>query len=135
VIVVDASAVNAVLLRETGAERIVDALEEEEMFLAPALVLYEVGNALVMAARRGRITPDEAVRFAEQAAEYPWVLETHAGPVRTRAVLELALRSGLTVYDASFVELARTRGCALVTLDERLAAVARRAGIEVRPAA
>ena len=134
-IVVDASAVSAVLLREQGAERIIDALADEEMFLAPALVLYEVGNALAMAARRGRITADEAVSFAEQAAEYPWALETHAGPARTRAVVEFAIRSGLTVYDASFVELARMRGCALVTLDQRLAAVARRAGVEVRPAA
>lgn len=133
-IVVDASAVNAVLLREQGAERIVDALEDEEMFLAPALVLYEVGNALATAARRGRITAAEACSFAEQAAEYPWVLETHAGPARTREVLEFALRSGLTVYDASFVELARMRGCALVTLDQRVATVARGAGVEVRPA-
>ena len=132
-IVVDASAVNAMLLREPSGESVVEALEEEDMFLAPALVLYEVGNALSMAVRRGRLSGDEAVAYSEKAAGLPWVLETHAGPARTRAVLELAIASGLTVYDAAFVELARLRGCPLVTLDREMRRVAQQAGIEVRP--
>jgi predicted nucleic acid-binding protein len=48
-------------------------------------------------------------------------------------VLELAITSGLTVYDAAFVELARLRGCPLVTLDREMRRVAQQAGIEVRP--
>ncbi|MFN9126559.1 MAG: type II toxin-antitoxin system VapC family toxin [bacterium] len=132
-IVVDASAVNAVLLRESSGEAVIEALEDEEMFLAPALVLYEVGNALTVAVRRGRLTNDDAVACSEKAAMLPWVLETHAGVARTRAVLELALESGLTVYDASFIELAKLRGCPLVSLDREMRRAAQRVGVEVRP--
>lgn len=132
-IVVDASAVNAMLLRESSGEAVLDALEEEDMLLAPALVLYEVGNALAVAVRRGRLTSDEAILCSEKAATLPWVLETHAGVARTRAVLGLALESELTVYDASFIELAKLRGCALVTVDREMRRAAERAGVEVRP--
>ena len=37
----------------------------------------------------------------------------------------------LSAYDAAYLDLALQRRCALATLDERLAAVARRAGVTV----
>lgn len=132
-IVVDASAVNAMLLREASAEAVIDALEDEEMFLAPSLVLYEVGNALATAVRSGRITGDEALEFAETCAGLPWVLDTQSSRARYGATLALSLSSGLTMYDAAFLEIARLRSCPLVTLDRDLAKAARKLGVEVRP--
>jgi predicted nucleic acid-binding protein len=44
--------------------------------------------------------------------------------VKIPQVLSLALETGLTGYDASYLWLARALGAELVTLDERLAAVA-----------
>lgn len=41
-------------------------------------------------------------------------------------VLALALLSDLTVYDASYLWLARAKGLPLVTLDQRLARAAER---------
>jgi len=135
VIVVDASAVNAMLLREASAEAVIDALEDEEMFLAPSLVLYEVGNALATAARSGRISRDEALEFAETCAGLPWVLDTQTSRARYRATLALSVASGLTMYDAAFLEIAQLRSCPLVTLDRDLAKAARKLGVEVRPSA
>ena len=45
--------------------------------------------------------------------------------VSSSALLPLALETGLTAYDASYLWLARNLGCELLTFDERLARAAR----------
>ncbi len=45
------------------------------------------------------------------------------------AVTELALDTGLTTYDASYLHLALSLGVPLITFDDRLARVARRRGV------
>jgi predicted nucleic acid-binding protein len=43
-----------------------------------------------------------------------------------KAVVDLALQTGLTTYDASYLWLAKDLGVVLVTLDRQLAAAAER---------
>jgi predicted nucleic acid-binding protein len=55
-------------------------------------------------------------------------------PVGTAAALGLiepAQRHDLTAYDAAYMELADIRGLGLATLDQRLAAACRSAGVSV----
>ena len=47
-------------------------------------------------------------------------------PTAPFELLELALETNLTIYDAAYLQAARGLGCALVTLDEKLARHARR---------
>jgi predicted nucleic acid-binding protein len=60
-------------------------------------------------------------------------LEPGLDAATTRAVLQLARAEGLTVYDASYLELALRLGAELFTLDKELVAAARRHGVPVRP--
>ena len=78
-IVVDSSAINAVLLRESSAESVLQACEAGERFLAPALIVHEVANVLAGAVRRKRLT-EQQLRDAEvQFFDFPWAIETNVG--------------------------------------------------------
>lgn len=132
-IVVDSSAINAVLLRESSAESVLQACEAGERFLAPALIVHEVANVLAGAVRRKRLT-EQQLRDAEvQFFDFPWAIETNVGLEVLQDSVAKALKFGLTSYDAAYLSLALRHGCPLVTLDVQLAAAARRVGVVVYP--
>lgn len=128
-LVVDASvAAGWVLPDETGETGVggspAPLLASAGRIVAPWLFWAEFRNVLVMSERRGRL-PAGAVEEAVAAIEgLGIVLDTMpSGP----AVLDLARRHGLTVYDALYLELAlRLRG----RLATRDAALRRAAGAE-----
>ena len=113
--VVDASAVAALLFSEPEAEVVASALDGAEL-VAPTLLSFELTNVCVMKCRRH---PDlrQALLAAFQLRGRLGIAET---AVDHRDVLELALKYGLTAYDASYLVLARKLGAELVTLDEAL---------------
>ena len=91
------------------------ALDGAEL-VAPTLLSFELANVCLTKCRRH---PDlrEALLAAFQLRGRLGIAET---AVDHEDVLELALRSGLTAYDASYLLLARKLGAELVTLDEAL---------------
>jgi len=133
VIVVDASAISAILLREGDAESVLRSLEEEDSFLAPALLPFEVANVLATARRRGRIDDAGLHEARSQFFEFPWAFETAMGPESLRECVATSLATGLSTYDASYLQLALRHRCPLVTFDADLARVARAGGVGVRP--
>jgi len=125
-IVVDASALLAVLLEEPERPALVAATRGAEL-LAPASLPWEVGNALVAAVRRWRLTRDEAVAaWAGYAAVPLRLIEVDIGDA-----MKTALDLGVYAYDGYLVSLARNRGLPLLTLDARLQQVASGAGIQL----
>lgn len=117
--VIDTSALLAVLLEEPERPALI-AATAGAVLMAPSSLPWEVGNALVAAVRRRRLTPAEADRA--------WVAY-EAVPLRLAEVdigraVTTALHLGLYAYDAYMLELARQRGLPLLTLDQRLAATA-----------
>lgn len=97
--------------------------------VVPALWLHEMGNALLMAQKRGRITTAERVGHVERLLRLP----IHIEPPTARSVLEtqaaLAERYGLTGYDAAYLDLALHRGLPLATQDKALKSAAKKAGV------
>ncbi len=86
--------------------------------LVPALLDYEVGNALRVATVKGRIREDQAaLAFAKLGA-----VEMERRPLATTRELafELAFAHGRSVYDASYLALAAANGLLLYTGDRRL---------------
>ena len=132
-IAVDSSAVIALLLREPHARRILDALTESESLLAPALMPYEVLNALHAAVRHDRLAEEGVGRCLAHYLQFPWALDIHSSSSRLRDVSRLAARHGLSAYDAAFLEIALRHGCPLVTLDAALREAAVAELVEVRP--
>jgi predicted nucleic acid-binding protein len=99
--------------------------------LAPALWEAELANVLWMAIRRGVVLPEEASKRLDFAAR----LGIRSVPSRTlwHGALSRAVESGLPVYDALFVELARRERLPLATFDARVLAAF--PAIAKRPAA
>lgn len=98
----------------------------------PSLWRLEVANSLQYSARRGRrITSafrDESLADLES---YFIAIDSETDRQAWGAILELAATSDLTLYDASYLELAIRRNLPLATLDKKLRAAAVKAGIKL----
>lgn len=119
--VLDSSVALAWLLPDEGNEAIdalADRLEEEPAHV-PAIWPLEVGNALLVALRRGRIKEADVTRLVDALSALPVGVES-ADAAALSGVLDLARELGLTAYDAAYVELAKRRGLPLATLDSKL---------------
>ena len=90
------------------------------------LLWFEVRNILIVSERRQRVTEAETRAFLQRLAAFPNT-EDHAPD--EEEVMRLARLHKLTVYDAAYLELARREGAPLATLDDALAAAARKEGV------
>jgi len=111
-----------------------DALRESlltESAIVPVLWPVEVGNVLLVALRRGRITEDDRARIREDLLALPIDIEPVSCDRVWDAVLSVANESNLSVYDAMYLELALRLKLPLATLDKSLAAAGKAAGVEV----
>ena len=83
-------------------------------------------NALLVAERRNRLTPDEADQRLRALAALP--VHTDDEP-RLDVALALARAHDLSIYDALYLELAQRHASALATLDAALARAAEAEGL------
>jgi predicted nucleic acid-binding protein len=84
----------------------------------PYLWVYEFSNALNTNIRRKRLTPAHAMQLAEVVDCWDICVDTHT--VKPIALSQLARDTGLTSYDASYLELSRRLNAPLYTLDTQL---------------
>jgi predicted nucleic acid-binding protein len=128
-LVIDASIVAAWAFAEDhgNAELTLARIRTEEA-LVPGLWWYELRNVLVIGERRGRLTEQETGRFLRDISGLRISLDrTPDEP----AVMALARRHRLTVYDAAYLELALREVVPLATLDQALAAAAQAEGVSL----
>jgi predicted nucleic acid-binding protein len=97
----------------------------------PVLWSIEVGNVLLVATRRGRISVDDWPRIHEYLEALPIDIDLVSYAKVLDTVLPLADKYGLSVYDAMYLELALRFGLPLATLDKKLIAVCNMAGVAV----
>ena len=119
--VVDASALACVLFEEPEGDTVETSLEGADL-IAPSLLVFEVANVCINKIRRGTADRDTLIAAFSTMAE----LAISTVEVDPLAILDLAEQTGLTAYDASYLRLALDEKAELVTLDKRLATVARR---------
>jgi predicted nucleic acid-binding protein len=99
----------------------------------PAVFPIEFANVLVQAERRKRVTAAySSERLAVLSQLRITVDALPAGRIWTETIT-LARIEGLTVYDASYLELAMRLGASLATRDQGLIAAAQRRGLAVLP--
>jgi len=112
-------ATNALLARlKTGDEALV-----------PAHWPTEVANALLIAVRRTRISPDDVHHFLADLEVLPIRVDPTTKDVVREKVFPLAEQYNLTVYDAAYPELAMRQGLPLATLDDDLLKAAQAVGV------
>ncbi len=109
----------------TFSESVIAAIARSEA-IVPTLFWYEIRNALVMAERRKRMAAARTTAFLSDLALLPFIVDDLP---REASVLDLARRRSLTVYDATYLELAQRCDAPLATLDQALMAAARKEGV------
>jgi predicted nucleic acid-binding protein len=105
---------------QPGAAAVLERTQDDAA-LAPALWWFEVRNALIANERRGRQTEQRTASFLRELARLPVSIDRSPDE---GAVLGLARRHRLTVYDSGYLELAQRTGTPLATLDGALIAAA-----------
>lgn len=128
-IVIDASAAVAVVLDMPGSEILFATLEEAELVLAPDLFVAEVCNAIWKYRKADLLPMTRCEKALEHALQLPDTFESSME--LHREAFALAVRHIHPVYDALYLVLARRNNAAIVTLDHRLAELARKLEIEI----
>ena len=103
--------------RTAASEALLTRLPECELCV-PALFLWELGNVLLMAERRGRITAADRCCFLDLVVQLDLGIDPADPSVvwHDAAYLELAMRGGvpLASRDNALLEAARTCGLTLL---------------------
>ena len=107
------------------AESVIEAIARQGA-VVPCLFWFEIRNVLIVNERRGRLTPKTTKTFLEALWDLPFEVE---GLPSDPAVLEIARTHEVSVYDATYLELASRRKLPLATLDRKLRTAAAHAGV------
>ena len=91
----------------------------------------EVASVLHQAERRGRISQDRASQFVTLLDTLPIRVDPETAARALAGIRALARETGLTPYDAAYLELAVRTGSPLATLDDDLRAAAAARGVTV----
>ena len=111
-IVIDTSAILAVLLDEPEKPAVVEATMGK-VVCAPASLRWEVGNAATAGVKRRRLTAERARQLVTDS-EQVTIRELAIDIVRA---VDLGLELGICAYDAYILEAARSSGFPLLALD------------------
>lgn len=131
--VLDASVTLAWCLPDESSDYAVSILHrfKEHSAIVPPIWPQEVANALVVGMRRGRISDRQVAVATQLLQELPIEIDQ---PLLTRTfdgVVSIAVKQRLSVYDASYLELAKRLQCSLATADAKLSQAARAVDIEL----
>ena len=121
--VIDASVLGALIFREPRMDEAASLIRGADLY-APTLLAYE----LTRIALKKALHYQEARDFLERALEVGLGMDIQWVEVPHVATLRLALATGLTTYDASYLYVADTLNATLVTFDQQLHAAGRHIG-------
>ncbi len=116
--VIDASVVAAALFGETHGDAARAILVSGVQLRAPDLIYAELANVIWKRYHRGEIDETEAAGLMSDVMAL--LLEVAPSQQLAAPALELAMRTGRTVYDCLYVALAVQLKTVVVTLDRRL---------------
>lgn len=115
VLIVDASALGALIFGEPQANKIAERLSEGPM-AAPSLIWFELASICLKKIKAHPHLEGKLIQAFRLAGN----LEIKIVEVDHAEVVQLAREKGLTTYDANYTWLAQTLNGTLVTLDELL---------------
>jgi len=97
----------------------------------PSLWWHEIGNVLVSAKRRKRISDSEASGLLQLYGKLPIRTDSATGSGMLERIHRLSITYQLSAYDAAYLELAERKQAGIATLDQKLLQAASDCGIEV----
>lgn len=113
------------------SQAVLGMIAEGAIARAPALWPLETANALLVLARRGKLTEDERRNALAALGRLAVILDHEMASFAFGKLSDLATRHGLSIYDAAYLELAQRRKLALACRDGLLRAAARRARVKL----
>ncbi len=99
--------------------------------LVPSIWLLEVVNVLLVAERRRRLREADCARFIDLLDGLPILVEETTTDRAFGAVVACGRETGLSSYDAAYLELAMRTGAPLASRDRGLRAACRKVGVGV----
>ena len=125
--VVDSSVVMAYLMDDEKIlpeheEVITRHIHHRLTLIAPLILPFEIGNSLKSASLSKRITTQQAQELFQQFFK----LEINLKPTNYSSSINCAIINNLSFYDASYLTLSTKTKCPLLTLDKKLANLAKR---------
>lgn len=123
--VADTNTFLAVALNEPEKPWLIQATGGHDL-AAPAVLPYEVGNALSALAKRKAVLAKQLPAVWDAFAH----VRVELVEIDVRAALVLAERCGIYAYDAYFLQCALETRCPLLTLDKGMKRVAK--GLDIR---
>jgi len=126
VYVVDASLILSSILPDEKVlkpfQKILRFFEKNKVyFKAPEVLMYEIGNSLKSAVKQKRVSSNSATKLFSKIT----TTTIDYQKVDFNAVLDLSIKYDLSFYDASYLYLVKINKCKLLTLDKKLAEIAK----------
>jgi predicted nucleic acid-binding protein len=119
IFVVDASLVIKWFVPEVDSDAACRWLDAPHDYIAPDLLFPEMGNTVWKKVRRGELSPEEGQRLVTDLSVI--AVETVAMRSLLPDAHALALRTGITLYDATYLALAVRLDTQVITGDDRSA--------------
>jgi predicted nucleic acid-binding protein len=137
-IVLDASFLVKLVLGEKGSEKARSLARSwagsGEVLATMDLALPEALNAIWKHALKiGDLSRGEAINSVEDLLKIWAALKMYSSKDVAEEALRLALEEGITVYDALYIQLAKSTRAGLATFDEKLSRTAAKYGIAIYP--
>lgn len=114
------------------ADAILEKLQSSTA-IVPTIWPLEVANVLLLAGKKKRITEVQSASFIDAISALPIVVDPSTSTRAMHSIFALAAQSGLTIYDAAYLELAIREKIPLITLDEGLIKAAKKLHILYQP--
>jgi predicted nucleic acid-binding protein len=113
------------------SEALLDDVAAGAVVRAPALWSLETANALLVLARRGKLTEEERASALNALAGLAVLLDHEMATLAFGRLSDLATRHAVTVYDAAYLDLALRRKLPLACNDGPLRTAAKRARVKL----
>lgn len=133
--VLDASVALAWCFSDEATPRTIELLESltSDKALAPSIWTLEIGNILIGAQRKKKISYADITRFLEMLKNINIEIDPETVDRSFHEILSLAHSEGLTTYDAAYLELAMRKGIPLATKNTQLQEAGRKLGVKLLP--
>lgn len=111
-------------------DQLLNAVAAGATVIVPALWYLEMSNVLLIAQRRRRLTPVQRQAALEKLTALQFTVDEEGARHAFGKTSELAEKYGLTIYDATYLELALRRSLPLATRDKSLKTAARQCSVK-----
>ena len=115
--VLDTSILIQTLVREKYTDAALKLVGTLKTIYVPSLVPYEIGNTLVILARKTFITKKDAMRKFKSISAIPTL---NIQEVALNRAIDIAIELEITLYDAAYLALALEVDSPLITADTEL---------------